>query len=128
MRNRAKCKLCGYIIESKHMHDYVECKCGAIAVDGGSDYFRAVANEWENFLRIDDEDNEIPIKVVEKGEQETKQDVKQLETPLTKEEKLKALDEMIKSYENLPPHALSQPTTHYDILSVLLLVKSLLSD
>lgn len=43
------------------------------------------------------------------------------------EEKLKALDEMIEVYEKLPPVAMLQPITHYDLLSVLLLVKSLLS-
>ena len=35
-----KCKLCGEVIESKHVHDFVQCKCGACAVDGGHDYLR----------------------------------------------------------------------------------------
>lgn len=39
-RNRAKCKKCGDIIESKYRHDFVTCKCGAISVDGGEDYIR----------------------------------------------------------------------------------------
>ena len=39
-RNSAKCLKCGHEIESKHRHDYVSCKCGAIAVDGGHDYLR----------------------------------------------------------------------------------------
>jgi hypothetical protein len=38
--NKAKCKTCGDVIESKHVHDYVNCKCGAIAVDGGKDYLK----------------------------------------------------------------------------------------
>lgn len=38
--NRARCLLCNDIIESKHRHDYVSCKCGASAVDGGKDYLR----------------------------------------------------------------------------------------
>jgi len=36
--NKARCLLCNTIIESSHRHDYVKCKCGAIAVDGGKDY------------------------------------------------------------------------------------------
>ena len=40
LRNRARCKRCGDIIESKHVHDFVSCKCGAICVDGGHDYIR----------------------------------------------------------------------------------------
>lgn len=40
--NKAQCKKCGDIIESKHRHDFVWCKCGAIAVDGGKAYLRRV--------------------------------------------------------------------------------------
>lgn len=42
--NKAKCKRCGDIIESKSVHDYVHCKCGAIAVDGGEDYIKRTGN------------------------------------------------------------------------------------
>ncbi|WP_443094387.1 DUF7695 domain-containing protein [Pontibacterium sinense] len=34
-RNRAKCRKCGEIIESKHEHEFVTCHCGSISVDGG---------------------------------------------------------------------------------------------
>jgi len=44
IRNRARCRKCGDIIESKDRHDFVRCKCGAIAVDGGQDYQRRVGN------------------------------------------------------------------------------------
>ena len=40
IRNMIKCNKCGDIIESKSTHDYVTCKCGAVAVDGGHDYLR----------------------------------------------------------------------------------------
>lgn len=40
VRNRAKCKRCGDIIESKHTHDFVSCKCKAITLDGGKEYQR----------------------------------------------------------------------------------------
>jgi hypothetical protein len=43
--NQAKCLKCGDIIRSKNRHDYVECKCGAIAVDGGSWYLRRTGKE-----------------------------------------------------------------------------------
>lgn len=39
--NRVCCKKCGSIIESKHTHDFKQCSCGAIAIDGGLDYQRA---------------------------------------------------------------------------------------
>lgn len=40
LRNSAQCLLCGDEIESKHRHDFVECKCGNIFVDGGQWYLR----------------------------------------------------------------------------------------
>lgn len=40
VRNRAQCRKCNDTVESKHRHDMVWCKCGAIAVDGGQDYLR----------------------------------------------------------------------------------------
>lgn len=39
-KNAAKCLSCGTIIESKHRHDFVTCKCGKISVDGGRAYLR----------------------------------------------------------------------------------------
>ena len=38
--NKAKCLRCGDIIESKHRHDFRECRCGNLFVDGGKDYIR----------------------------------------------------------------------------------------
>lgn len=40
LRNAIRCKLCGDEIESGHRHQYVQCSCGACAVDGGHDYLR----------------------------------------------------------------------------------------
>ena len=42
IRNRAKCKKCKQIIESKFTHDFVTCKCGAISLDGGQEYCRRI--------------------------------------------------------------------------------------
>jgi len=43
-RNRARCRKCKDVIESKFRHDFVTCKCGAISVDGGHDYQRLLGN------------------------------------------------------------------------------------
>lgn len=40
VRSRAQCMSCFDIIESKHRHDFVSCKCGKIFLDGGKDYVR----------------------------------------------------------------------------------------
>lgn len=39
-KNRAKCRLCGEVIESISTHDFKTCSCGEISVDGGMDYIR----------------------------------------------------------------------------------------
>lgn len=36
------CAKCLDVIRSKHRHDFVVCKCGKIAIDGGSDYTRTL--------------------------------------------------------------------------------------
>lgn len=124
MKNRAKCKKCQSIIESFHLHDHVTCKCGEISLSGGTQEYNCSALDWGNFLRVDDLGNEVIVIVKE----DEKEEVKPLYNEnLTRDDKLKMLEEMIKSYETLPKHAIEAPITGYDLVSVLLLVKSLLS-
>ena len=33
---------CNEIIESTYRHNFVECRCGSVAVDGGRDYIRTI--------------------------------------------------------------------------------------
>lgn len=40
-----QCKKCKDVITSKRRHDMVWCKCGAIAIDGGSDYTKITCNK-----------------------------------------------------------------------------------
>ena len=40
VKNKAKCLKCGDVIESIDRHDYVQCSCGNISVDGGKDYLK----------------------------------------------------------------------------------------
>ena len=44
VQNAASCNGCGDFIVSKHRHDFVECTCGAIAVDGGQEYLRRIGS------------------------------------------------------------------------------------
>ena len=43
--NKIKCKKCGNIIESRSTNDYKRCSCGAVAVDGGTEYLKRIGNE-----------------------------------------------------------------------------------
>ena len=52
IKNAIQCKLCGEIIESTDRHEYVQCKCGACAVDGGHDYLRRCAKDLEYFIEL----------------------------------------------------------------------------
>lgn len=114
MRNIAKCKLCQTVIESFHSTDYVMCKCGEIAVDKGEGMW-CIAKDFNNFLRVDDEGNEIVVRFME--------DVKP-----SKDDLLKMLQEMIISYEKLPQEAKFAPIVSADILSVLYLMQALHKD
>lgn len=44
---KVKCRLCGVVIQSTYRHDFVWCKCGSIAIDGGADYTK-VTGKIEN--------------------------------------------------------------------------------
>lgn len=52
--NKIRCKKCGDIIESKSVHDYKECQCGAVAVDGGLYYLRrcGFCEDWEELSEV----------------------------------------------------------------------------
>lgn len=39
-RNAWQCSECKDIVESKSVHDFQRCDCGALAVDGGLEYSR----------------------------------------------------------------------------------------
>lgn len=49
--NKARCRICGEVIESRYTHEFVGCKCfresngtKGIAVDGGCSYLRRIGN------------------------------------------------------------------------------------
>jgi hypothetical protein len=59
IRNAAKCLKCNDIIESKHVHDFVTCRCGAISVDGGHDYLKrsfTPGSKYEDLTIMEDPD------------------------------------------------------------------------
>jgi len=47
LRNQAICTLCGDHIKSIHKHDFKSCLCGALSVDGGTEYLRRLGNPGE---------------------------------------------------------------------------------
>jgi hypothetical protein len=118
MVNRAKCKLCQTILQTKHPHDYVTCNCGEITIGGGNEFFRAKIKSKENFLIIDDEGNEI----VPKDKVTSIQD--ELPKP-SKEDLLEILDDMYKRIEDLPMNAALAPITHADFAALIMLLSAI---
>ncbi len=124
MRNRAKCKLCSEILESFALGDYVECKCGEIAIAGGHDKLVTWAKDYANFLRVDDDGFEVAVKYdAAKDNNQVKDEI--ISRP-TRTEMIDMLDEMAKNIERLPQHAMLQPITHADHYSLILLLVALL--
>lgn len=129
MKNRAKCKLCLSIVESFHAEDYVECKCGEIAVDKG-DAMICYAKRFENFIRVDDQGHEIVVKVVDKESRDKisadiEEKLSESPNPISKKELIFMLEQMIDTIEALPQQAKTAPVSHYDYLSLLVLVLAL---
>ena len=52
IKNAIQCKLCGDIIESTYRHEYIQCKCGACAVDGGHDYLRRSFKDKDCYIDL----------------------------------------------------------------------------
>jgi thymidylate synthase len=88
-------------------------------VDGG-DSMKCYAKDWNNFVRVDDEGNEIIPKIIDKIEQEERK-----EKP-TKSEIINMIDEMRAKIESLPPHVMTTPINHYDYYSLLVLMSAAL--
>ncbi len=132
MRNRAKCKLCNSIIESFHERDYVTCKCGEISIDGGLYKLWTHANNYENFLRVDDEDNEIMVKYIKESENEktnTQSQKIEAEPPrLSRQDMLRELETMIKYDENLPANAMHAPIIRAELNSYMMLVLAIFKE
>ena len=124
MRNRAKCKLCQDVLESFHRHDLVTCKCGEISIDGGMDYLNCSARDWKNFLRVDDNGNEIIPKIVD--EPNEKPETAEIPQKMTRKEQIDMLETMVKNIENLPKQAMDSPINHYDFYSYMLIMVSIL--
>jgi len=56
IKNSIRCNICKDVVESTHVHDYVKCKCGRVAADGGREYLRrsfTLPTDYEE-MSIDD--------------------------------------------------------------------------
>ena len=56
---KIKCLNCNEIIESKHRHELVSCKCENCYVDGGQDYLHFGGKDYSKILVIFDDETEV---------------------------------------------------------------------
>lgn len=130
MRNRAKCKLCLDIIESKDVHEYVSCSCKQISIGGGAEKFRCQAIDWNNFIRISDDGCEIPVKFEDTNNQEdskhTKNNVENQR--MTRSELMQHLADHIRHSESLPPHVRQSFCTYLDLEAITSLLYAILKE
>ena len=59
LSNKIRCNFCQDTIESKHRHDFVQCSCGKVAVDGGKDYLRRVFDQDTDYVELSEFTDEI---------------------------------------------------------------------
>ena len=102
----------------------MSCGCGEISIDGGKEYCKCLAKDWTNFLRVDDEGNEIVVKVKEKNDN-TEEKSNDVRKP-NKKELIEMLERMVKTIEELPATAMQTYINHYDFGSSLMLILSIL--
>jgi hypothetical protein len=126
MKNRAKCKLCNNVIESFHTYDYVTCNCGEISISGGNDKLECSAKNWENFLRVDDQGNEISVRFEDGQESSETPDSAENPQKMSKKEMIGMFEAMVKNIENLPKGAMSQAINHYDMFSFMAIILAIL--
>lgn len=124
MRNRAKCKLCGDIIESFLQNDFVTCKCGEISIDGGNYYLRCAARDWRNFIRIDDNGDEVIPKIVEKDQIEESES--EISNKMSRKELLEMFRIMTDKLDELPRHVKQMSPTNADLYSFMLVLSQIL--
>jgi hypothetical protein len=74
-----------------------------------------MAKDWSNFIRIDDNGNEVVPTIIE-PEPKRKP---------TRKELIDMLDQMISSIESLPDQAMTVSINQYDFYSLLVLLSSL---
>jgi hypothetical protein len=126
MKNRAKCKLCKDILESFHATDLVYCSCGEIAINGGQYSLETWAKDYANFLRVDDEGNEIVVQYQDKikgkdGDGEPDEEPKSLGY----DELIDILQQQIDNDQKLPDHVKIAPLNTYDLIRYMILIRQI---
>jgi hypothetical protein len=131
--NRAKCALCGDVVQSFYASDEAVCKCGEVHVLGGElQAFKPSSGNWNNLIYVDDIGNKICIENKDDAEKQPEQSGA-YESPdqavfkgRTKEEVIDELQSMITSDAKLPDSAHVQTLTYVDLLRYMVVILDIL--
>ena len=99
--------MCEYII-TPNESDVISCFCGEVTSDGPQKKIICLTSV-DSYEELDGDGNLLVVRNVTR-----------------REELLRMLDDMVKSYENLPESGKLSPITNYDLSSALLLLASIL--
>jgi len=88
---------------------------------------RVSAMDFNNLLRVDDDNNEIVVTVKDKISSGDENQLEITQKP-TRQDLLMMLDEMSKTIDALPSHAKIHPINHYDFGSLLSLLSLILKN
>lgn len=131
--NRAKCALCGDIVESFFSYNEGVCKCGEVHVLGGdAQAFKTSSGNWNNLIYVDDIGNKICIENKDSGEKNPQQKSagdspsETLFEGRSKKELIDELQEMIKSDAKLPDNAHIQSLNYVDLLRYMVVILDIL--
>lgn len=85
------------------------------------------AKSFKNFIRIDDDGNEVIPTIIE-GDAPEADPNHHIKEPPNRDELLAGLNEYIKSFDNLPSHALMTPITQNEMKACMMIIYAILRD
>ncbi len=56
---KIKCLICGDVIKSKSVHDFVSCQCDSCYIDGGQNYLHFGGKDFSKILIMFDDGTKI---------------------------------------------------------------------
>jgi hypothetical protein len=131
--NRAKCALCGDIVESFFSYNEAVCKCGEVhVIGGGVQAFKPSSGNWSNLLYVDDAGNKICVENkdhTEKKPEDSSADKapdQAIFKARTKKEVVEELQSMITCDAKLPDNAHIQQLTYVDLLRYMVVILDIL--
>lgn len=106
-----QCRTCKDILLVDHVNGSIECNCGALQATYLEGKRTIKTKNALNIVYLDDAGNEVILDM----QDERRTDI------------IRSLEEMIHNYDNLSSNAMMMPANQYDIHTILLIIRSVLT-